>query len=203
MANVQVRKKQKNQKVLRNMLALTVGMCGVALAMHACSAVLSGKDDYMTTNLKVTSEAFADDGYMPVKYTGQAEEISPPLEWESVDPAAETIAIIMDDPALPFVTITHWLLWNIPANITKIPENISDGKVVTSLPGACQGKNFYQNFGYMGPKPPFGTHTYRFHVYALDTVLDLEPEAASKKQLHKAMEGHILQYGILRGKFSH
>lgn len=184
------------------MLIGIVGLCAAALAVNSCSTVKQQGDNAMNINLRVTSEVFAHNGYIPVRHTGQGEEISPPLEWKSVDPAAKTIAIIMDDPALPFITVTHWLLWNIPATINKIPENIPHGKVVTSLHDACQGKNFYREIGYLGPKPPFGTHTYRFHVYVLDTVLDLEP-GANKKQLQKAMEGHILQYGLLRGRFSH
>ena len=54
--------------------------------------------------------------------------------------------------------------------------------------------------GYLGPKPPFGTHTYRFHVYVLDTTLELQP-GAGRRALQRAMEGHVLQVGLLRGRF--
>jgi Raf kinase inhibitor-like YbhB/YbcL family protein len=151
-------------------------------------------------NLEVSSEAFANDGCIPVQYTGRGKEISPPLQFKSVVSEAETIAIIMDDTALPLVTITHWLIWNIPARFGGIPADIPREAVVASLDGARQGRNIYGRIGYLGPKPPFGTHTYRFQVYALDTYLELEP-GARKKALQEAMKGHILQRGLLRGLF--
>lgn len=79
-------------------------------------------------------------------------------------------------------------------DFNKIPANIPKGEIASSLGGAYQGKDF-EVIGYRGPLPPSGTHTYRFKVYVLDTVLDLEP-GSDKAELQKAMEGHILQYGF-------
>ena len=153
------------------------------------------------TNLEVISEAFENGGEFPVKYTGRGEEISPPLGFINITPEAKSITVIMDDPDTPLGTVTHWLLWNIPAKYTRIRADVPRESIVESLGGACQGRNVFRKTGYLGPKPPFGTHTYRIKVYVLDTFLDLKLKA-NKKQLEKAMEGHILQYGLLEGKFS-
>jgi Raf kinase inhibitor-like YbhB/YbcL family protein len=153
-------------------------------------------------NLQITSSAFKNGGIIPKQYTGKGEDISPPLEIKGVAPLAKSVAIIVDDPdiPIPFLSFTHWVVYNIPADIAEIKENIPGEEVIIDLGGAMQGKNGFGRIGYMGPKPPFGTHTYRFFVYSLDTVLDLKP-GATRKQLEKAMEGHILQTGLLEGRF--
>lgn len=149
-------------------------------------------------NLVVTSSAFEYGGPIPVQYTGKGEDKSPPLAFQGVDPLAETIAIVVEDPYIPFFHFTHWIVYNIPADITAIPEGIPHGEL--NLGGAAQGQNGFRQHGYMGPNPPFGTHTYRFIVYSMDTKLDLKP-GAGRKQLEKAMQGHIQQIGLLEGTF--
>lgn len=160
------------------------------------------KRDTISENLNVTSPAFENNGIIPVKYTGKGEDISPPLEFNTIAPDAATIAIIMDDPDAPGGTFTHWLIWNIPAGYKNIPAAIPREKVVAMLGGASQGLNGFGDIGYRGPLPPSGTHTYHIKVYVLDTVLNLEP-GAGKSELQDMMKGHILQYGLLKGKFSH
>jgi Raf kinase inhibitor-like YbhB/YbcL family protein len=153
-------------------------------------------------SLTVTSSAFKDGGSIPKKYSGLGEEISPPLEINSIHSNAKSIAIVMDDPDAPLpITIIHWVLWNIPIEYNNIPENIPHSKIVKELGNAHQGKRMFGKTGYMGPNPPFGVHTYRFHIYTLDTFLDIKPEAKFK-QLKSKMEGHILQYSLFTGKFS-
>ena len=153
-------------------------------------------------NLVITSSAFENGGFIPKQYTGKGEDKSPPLEIKGVTPRAKSVAIIVDDPdiPIPFLSFTHWVVYNIPVNIAKIEENIPREEVIKVLGEALQGKNGFRRIGYMGPEPPFGTHTYRFMVFTLDTVLDLNP-GATRKQLEKAMKGHILQTGLLEGKF--
>lgn len=153
-------------------------------------------------NLVITSSAFENGGMIPKRYTGKGEEKSPPLNIRGVDPRAKSIAIIVDDPdiPIPFLSFTHWVVYNIPADVSEIEESIPHEEVIKALGGALQGKNGFMRIGYIGPKPPFGTHTYRFMVYTLDTVLDLKA-GAGRKRLERAMEGHILQTGLLEGKF--
>lgn len=159
-------------------------------------------DDYdVPVNLQVTSTAFENDGYIPIKYTGKGENISPPLKLDTITSEAKTIAIIMDDLDHPLGTFNHWVIWNIPAELSNIPEGIPREVIVPSLGEAIQGKSRYGGkHWYRGPLPPFGTHKYIFKAYVLDRVLNLNSNA-NKAELLEAMRDHILQYGTLTGKF--
>ena len=146
--------------------------------------------------LIVTSTAFADLGAMPDKYTGRGRDVSPALDLSDLVEGAVSVAIIMDDLDTPKDNYTHWVIWNIPAFV-HIPEGIPYGETVPELGGACQGVAYGRN-RYRGPMPPFGTHRYQFHVFVLDTMLDLD-SFCGKSDLLGAMEGHIVQYGTLTG----
>lgn len=155
----------------------------------------------MEDNLIVTSPAFEEGGPIPKKYSGEGEDMSPPLNFEGLDKKAKSIAVITQDIDTPMGFVNHWVIWNIPIQ-TSIPENIPKTLEIVEIPSALQGKNILRRVGYSGPKPPWGTHKYTFYVYALDTMLDLEA-GANKKKLEAAMEGHILQRGTLSGVYSH
>lgn len=153
--------------------------------------------DASIPRLTVTSSSFENLGVIPDKHTGRSEDISPDLELSELVEGAVFVAIIMDDLDVPWQSnYTHWVIWNIPA-ATYIPEGISHGETVPELDGAVQGVAFGHN-RYRGPMPPFGTHRYQFHVFVLDTTLDLN-SSCGKSDLISAMEGHILQYGTLTG----
>ena len=157
--------------------------------------------DYPEATLTVTSTAFENEGIMPKRYTGRGEDLSPELSFGPLDRKAVSIAIVMDDLDHPIGAYNHWVMWNIPAACTSVPEGVEKGETVSSLGGAVQGRSDYGGkHYYRGPKPPFGMHSYIFRVYALDCMLSLEANAG-KKELLKAMEGHILQYGTLTGLF--
>jgi len=134
----------------------------------------------------------------PKKYTCDGEDISPKIEIEELN--AKSIAIIVDDPDAPIGTFTHWVIWNIePANV--IPEGIPKESEISKPFKAIQGKNNFGKIGYNGPCPPKGKpHRYFFKIYGLDTTLDLK-KGSKKKDLEKAMEGHILQYGEAMAKY--
>ena len=95
-------------------------------------------------------------------------------------------------------TWVHWVVFNLPANVTELPENIPAQNTLSN--GAKQGITDFQEIGYGGPCPPSGTHRYYFKLYALDTLINLDA-GITKKQLLKAMEGHILAEGQLMGKY--
>lgn len=149
--------------------------------------------------LEIKSSAFKNGESIPVKYTGKGEDISPPLVWSDVPEGTKGFALISDDPDAPMGTWVHWVLYNIPANITSLPENLP--KTETLDNGALQGKNDFRKYGYGGPCPPGGTHRYYFKVFALDTVIKAGP-GLTKMQLLKAMDNHILARGELMGKYS-
>ncbi len=151
-----------------------------------------------TMEIKMTSPAFEEGGLIPRRYTCDGADVSPPLSWTGVPEGSATIALICDDPDAPMGTWVHWVLFNLPATEKSLPEAIPADKELKS--GARQGRNDFRRIGYGGPCPPGGTHRYFFKIYALDAALDL-PAGATKAELLKAMEGHILAQGQLMGKY--
>ncbi len=148
--------------------------------------------------IKVSSSAFEPNGVIPAKYTCDGAGISPPLQWEGVPEETESIALICDDPDAPMGTFVHWVLYDMPADTKKLDENVPADKTLPNK--AKQGITDFGKIGYGGPCPPSGTHRYYFKIYALDMQLGLEA-GASKSQLLKAMEDHILGKGELMGKY--
>lgn len=150
-------------------------------------------------DIKIASSAFDEGGTIPVKYTCDGEDVSPPLEWSGMPEGAKTLVLISDDPDAPMGTWVHWVLFNLPAAVHNLPEDIPP--VHTMESGAKQGMNDFRKIGYGGPCPPGGTHRYYFKIYALDTEIDLEA-GATKPEILRAMEGHILAQGQLMGRYS-
>ncbi|MHC4081527.1 MAG: YbhB/YbcL family Raf kinase inhibitor-like protein [Planctomycetota bacterium] len=145
-------------------------------------------------SLDVTSWAFALEN-IPIEYTGNGKDISPPLEWGPGPEGTVCYALIVDDPDGPRGSWVHWVVWNIRE--TRLHQDVPREPVVeTALSRIGQGHNSFERLGYNGPCPPSGTHRYFFKVYALDTELDLGPET-SKTELLAAMKGHILDEGEL------
>jgi Raf kinase inhibitor-like YbhB/YbcL family protein len=148
--------------------------------------------------IKITSSAFEDGGMIPVQYTCDGKDISPPLTWDNVPDGAQSIALICDDPDAPMGTWVHWVLFNLPADIRELTENIPPDDILQN--GARHGKNDFRNLGYGGPCPPGGTHRYYFKIYALDRVIDLSA-GTTKPRLLKEMDGHVLAEGQLMGRY--
>jgi len=143
--------------------------------------------------MKLSSSAFGNKEVVPVEYTCDGDDVSPPLTFADVPNNAKSLAFIVDDPDAPMGTWVHWLVWNVPPNVT----GFSKGENIIFL----QGKNDFGKLEYGGPCPPSGTHRYYFKLYALDTMLDLQP-GTSKKQLEKAMTGHIIEEAKLMRTYS-
>ncbi len=151
--------------------------------------------------LVLSSAAFAGGEAIPRKYTCAGENVSPPLAWTTPPAAAQSLALIMDDPDAPGGTWDHWLLFNLPPHLTSLAENAAPP------PGAQSGLNSWQTRGlesapYGGPCPPPGApHRYIFTLYALDTPLNFTA-SPDKAALLQAMQGHILSQSQLMGTFS-
>lgn len=153
----------------------------------------------MEHTLSVTSPAFQNGGLIPIQYTGYGADISPELQLSEIDGGAKSVVIIMDDMKHPIPAYNHWIIWNIPV-MTTIPEHIPHGIQVQELGGAVQGRGYGKN-RYSGPKPPFNwSHVYQYNVYVLDCMLDM-PGSSRKRNLLAAMQGHIVQYGCLSGRY--
>ena len=148
--------------------------------------------------MKITSTAFEHEGMIPETFSCKGEDISPPLKWEDAPAGTKSFALICDDPDAPMGTWDHWLLFNIPASVTELQEDIPAQSELSN--NARHGRNSWGRTDYGGPCPPSGTHRYFFKFYALDILLGLKP-GASKKEIMKAMENHILAKAELMGKF--
>ena len=149
--------------------------------------------------IKLTSSAFKEGEAIPRQYTCDGVNISPPLEWNAAPKTAKTIALIADDPDAPSGTWVHWVFYNLPAENIGLVENAPATENLKA--GGYQGKNDFGKIGYGGPCPPSGTHRYFFKIYALDAELPLKA-GATKAELEKAMQGHIMAQSQLMGTYS-
>ena len=152
--------------------------------------------------LDIKSPVLANKGYIPDGYTCDGKNISPEISWSDAPKKTVSFALICDDPDAPFGTWTHWVVYNIPVDVSKLDEGLpKDGALEN---GILQGVNDFGEIGFGGPCPPPGkAHRYFFRLYALDMMLKLE-KGAAKKDLEKLMVGHILAeagiYGLYQRK---
>lgn len=139
----------------------------------------------MAADFKIISLAFKNGEKIPMKYSCDDKDISPPLSWANAPAATQSFALICSDPDAPAGTWYHWVIFNIPNTTTVIAEN--------DIPAhSFLGKNSWGRSQYNGPCPPHGKpHHYIFTLYALDTKLNL-PQESAVETLIKAMQGHIL-----------
>jgi len=149
--------------------------------------------------MTITSAAFKEGHGIPVHYTCDGKDSSPPLAWSKVPAGTKSFALICDDPDAPMGTWVHWVLYNIPPDVRSLPEGVPADKTMSD--GSVHGITDFRRFGYGGPCPPGGTHRYFFKLYALDSLTGLDP-GASKKALEKAMKGHILSRAELMGTYA-
>jgi len=149
--------------------------------------------------LDLTSAAFQEGGDIPQKHTCDGPDLSPPLAWNTPPAGTQSLALICDDPDAPVGTWVHWVIYDLPPETTALPEGIPPDEQLSG--GGRQGVNDFGKIGYGGPCPPKGpAHRYFFKLYALDAQLDLPP-GATKQDLLRAMEGHILAEGQLMGRY--
>lgn len=151
----------------------------------------------------VRSDAFAANGPIPEANSAYGQDLSPALSWSGVPAGAKSVVLMMEDPDAsgpkPFV---HWLVANLPANVTSLPASLPKVESLAQTAGATQGANHTGRLGYYGPHPPSGEppHRYHFQVFALDTVLRL-PTGFNRNALIEAMRGHVLAKGELVGTY--
>lgn len=186
--------------------AVVVAVLVVALFASGILSPPSGPQPTSTTatnqiqtTVTLTSPAFRNGERIPSKYTCDGANISPQLSWSGAPGGTKVFALIMDDLDAPTGIFTHWVIFNIPGTDSGVQENVPAGGTLPN--GAVQGKGSFGRIGYAGPCPPSGTHRYVFHLYALDTPLNL-PSGATKQEVLKAIEGHILAEAVLTGLYS-
>jgi Raf kinase inhibitor-like YbhB/YbcL family protein len=169
----------------------------IAIVAVSCAPTEPALPEEGEMTLSLSSPIFQEGEDIPITYTCDGQDISPPLTWGEPPSETQSFALIMDDPDAPGGVFTHWLLFNLPADSRELPEAIPLDNQLAS--GALQGKNSFGTVGYGSPCPPLGTvHHYRFTIYALDQPLDLMA-GTSRKQVIGAITGHILAWGQLTG----
>jgi Raf kinase inhibitor-like YbhB/YbcL family protein len=152
--------------------------------------------------LRVTSPAFVDGQPIPIKYTCEGKNVSPPLVWSDIPNGVRSLVLIVDDPdapdpKAPKMTWVHWLLYNLPPNTTGLPEGVQ----AESLPrGTEVGLNDWKHATYGGPCPPIGRHRFFYKLFALDTLLS-GLHRPTKSNVEAAMKGHVLAEAQLVGTY--
>lgn len=150
--------------------------------------------------LDLTSPDFPSGGTIPKQFTCDGGDLSPALQWKAAPSGTQSFALIADDPDAPVGTWVHWVLFDLPATLRSLPQNFP--KDPQASDSSRQGTNDFDKIGYNGPCPPPGKpHRYFFKLYALDTKLNLKA-GATKKDVERAMQGHILARGEYMGRYS-
>jgi Raf kinase inhibitor-like YbhB/YbcL family protein len=150
-------------------------------------------------DLYLKTSAFKPGSEMPPQLTCEGEDLSPSLQWGGAPKGTQSFALIAEDPDAPSGTFTHWVLYDLPASTTEIPQGIPRRDHLGF--GGLQGTNDFGKIGYGGPCPPAGNpHRYFFKLYAMDTVLGLKP-GAKKQEVERAMEGHVIAQAEIMGKY--
>jgi Raf kinase inhibitor-like YbhB/YbcL family protein len=153
--------------------------------------------------LTIKSPAFAPNAAIPIKYTCEDDDVSPALEWSGVPQGTRSLALIVDDPDAPDpnapkMVYVHWVLYDIPPSTTGLAEGMRSDRLPK---GAREGRNDWGNHGYGGPCPPIGRHRYFFKLYALDSTLGDLGGKATKADVERAMQGHLIEQAELVGTY--
>lgn len=155
-------------------------------------------------SFRLDSPAFADGDRIPALHSGEGLNLSPPLHWHGAPNGTASYALVVDDPDAPPGPWVHWVLFNIPATLQRLPAGLERA---AQLPngarhGRCWGVSTFQRLGYQGPLPPAGQlHRYRFRLHALDQELPLPP-GSTVTDLTMAMAGHLLATTELTGLYA-
>ena len=155
----------------------------------------------MTFTLR--SPAFPAQGEIPVRYTCEGDDVSPPLAWSDPPPGTGSFALIVadpdaPDPAAPKMTWIHWVVYDLPAETRALAEGAGAGRLPA---GARSGTNDWKRTGYGGPCPPIGRHRYLHTLFALDASLG-DLGAPTRAALERAMQGHVLARAELVGTYA-
>ncbi len=150
--------------------------------------------------MKVESRAFREGEIIPVRYTCDGADLSPPISWSGVPEGVKSFVIIMDDPDAPIGTFTHWVVYDIPADVRELEEGLPKVELIETIK---QGMNDFGYVGYGGPCPPkgHGYHRYFFKIYALSLDTLNLPPSAQRRQVEERMRGHIVGEGYLMGRY--
>ncbi len=187
------------------MKTLAIVCATILLASAGCRGSTPSTQGEGAVRMKLSSTAFKEGEAIPRRFTGEGDDLSPPLTWTDAPPGARQFALIMDDPDAPTAQPwVHWVIYGLPAETNSLPEGLPRKARPTTQPTVRQGPNSFSrdNLGYRGPMPPpgHGVHHYHFRLYALDSQVADKPDM-TKEQLLAAMNGHILATCELVGTY--
>lgn len=154
---------------------------------------------FALSDMQVNSTSFKQGGAIPARHTGEGEDVSPTLIWSNAPKGTKSFAVICHDPDAPKVSalgdygFVHWVLYNIPASVSKLEEGTQE---------YAKGNNDFGGTGYGGPMPPngHGTHHYFFWLLALDIEPNL-PDGLNQRELLEKVEPHVLGMNRLVGTY--
>ena len=155
-------------------------------------------------SFRLDSPAFADGDRIPALHSGEGLNLSPPLHWHGAPSGTVSYSLVVDDPDAPTGPWVHWVLFNIPATLQRLPAGLERTAQLANgaRQGRCWGVSTFQRLGYQGPLPPAGQlHRYRFRLHALDQELPLPP-GSTVTDLTMAMAGHLLATTELPGLYA-
>ena len=148
-------------------------------------------------SFKLIVSAFPEQGLIPKLYTCEGADVSPSLEWSGEPRDTQSFAIIVDDPDAPGGVWTHWLLYDLPANLHELAQGYKPGRLGKS------GANDFGKPGYGGPCPPrgHGPHRYYFRVYSLGVPSLGLRDGAKRAEVDHALKGHVLATAEYMGRY--
>ena len=170
----------------------------VAVLVGGCAGGSSERPVHTATEpavevgMKLSSPAFEPGEPIPVRFTCDGSDVSPPLQLSDIPEGAVSLVLVMDDPDAPVGVWDHWVAYDVEPQ-----ERIDEAVEALGTPGT----NSWGRTGYGGPCPPSGTHRYYFTAYSLDTSLGLSP-GADKAEVLEALSGHVLAEATLMGRYS-
>lgn len=151
---------------------------------------------------RLTSPEFEHDAPLPLRYTGDGDDLSPPLAWSGTPPGTKELALVVDDPDADTGVFTHWVVYGLSPEVSHLPEAIPDDAIIeTDDVSLVQGLNEFDEVGWSGPiaSDERGPHRLFFRLFALDTeLLDLPP-GVSRPELRAAAKDHIIEQALLVG----
>lgn len=174
-------------------------LCWLCVIVLVLPSYAQNQGDKAMKTFSLVSPAFQEGEPIPVRYTCEGPDVSPPLEWNQVPEGTKAFALICDDPDAPVGVWVHWVIYNIPSTMKALPEGIAKGDRWKEP--IAQGKNDFRFNGYGGPCPPPGKpHRYYFRLYALDEATGFPP-GLTKKELLDKIKGHIIGEAVLMGTY--
>src|SRR2546422_5391858 len=152
-------------------------IAGLVLGVLTATSFGSSSKGEKAMTLELKSAAFTPGSDIPKKFTCDGPDVSPALSWSELPANTQSISLIMDDPDAPAGTWVHWVLYDLPATMRELPENVPKDRELKN--SARQGSNDFGRIGYGGPcSPPGRAHPHFFKLYALPGKTQLRPGAS-------------------------